>query len=177
MLTHSSTSTLRKTPRSPKSTSKPGTSDRTLLLLAFFASPAYGHAGPVLLRHWKEKDGDVRVYEGIPKGISYRGTIRTSKYCICPEQPRGGEPKECRGIYAGVHPANDVQALRTSFQQRAGLGRVLGRGCSGQYTRFEEVMPVQMRFLGNVHRKTYDVSQVIVHSIWLRRLNLGIENR
>ncbi|KAK4400429.1 putative glycosyltransferase [Sesamum angolense] len=68
-------------------------------ILAFFAGYNHGRVRPILLKYWGDKDEDMRIYGPLPnrvsKVISYRGHMKSSKYCICPM----GLKSTVRGVF------------------------------------------------------------------------------
>ncbi|GLJ29857.1 hypothetical protein SUGI_0590130 [Cryptomeria japonica] len=57
-------------------------------ILAFFAGNIHGRVRPILLKYWKGKDDDMKIYHLLParvaKKMSYSEHMKSSKYCICP---------------------------------------------------------------------------------------------
>ncbi|GAB4859303.1 hypothetical protein Ancab_010765 [Ancistrocladus abbreviatus] len=77
-------------------------SERTIL--GFFAGGLHGRIRPALLKHWKEKDKDLQVYEKLPEGLSYHDMMKRSKYCICPSGFEVASPRIVEAIYAECVP-------------------------------------------------------------------------
>ncbi|XP_059661296.1 probable glycosyltransferase At3g07620 [Cornus florida] len=166
-------------------------SNRTVL--AFFAGRANGRIRPALLQHWKEKDEDVQVYEKLPEGISYNDMMRKSKYCICPSGWEVASPRIVEAIYAEcvpvlisqhyVLPFTDVLnwdsfSIQVSVSEIPNLKRILMGIPQDRYIRMQERLKhVQRHFLVNDPPKRYDVFHMIIHSIWLRRMNVLVYSR
>lgn len=56
-------------------------------ILSFFAGNMHGHVRPILLKHWENKDPDMKIFAQLPniKGkMNYVQYMKSSKYCICP---------------------------------------------------------------------------------------------
>ncbi|KAJ9687076.1 hypothetical protein PVL29_015793 [Vitis rotundifolia] len=151
-------------------------SERTIL--AFFAGRLHGRIRPALLQHWKEKDEQVQVYETLPEGLSYPDLMKKSKYCICPSGHEVASPRIVEAIYAEcvpvlisqhyVLPFSDVLdwgsfSIQVSVNEIPNLKKILLGIPQDRYIRMQE--RVKQRF---------DVFHMIIHSIWLRRLNVAI---
>ncbi|KAA8524907.1 hypothetical protein F0562_011330 [Nyssa sinensis] len=161
-------------------------SNRTTL--AFFSGRSNGKIRPALFKHWLLKDEDVLVYETVPQGISYDDMMRKSKFCICPSGWEVASPRIVEAIYAGcvpvlvsqhyVLPFSDVLnwesfSIQVSVSEIPNLKKILMGITEDQYVRMQErVKQVQRHFVVNDPPKRYDVFHMIIHSIWLRRLNL-----
>ncbi|KAI8552226.1 hypothetical protein RHMOL_Rhmol06G0249900 [Rhododendron molle] len=73
-------------------------------VLAFFAGSAHGKIRPAFLKHWMEKDEDLRVYNNLPEGISYTDMMKKSRCCICPSGWEVTSPRIVEAIYAECVP-------------------------------------------------------------------------
>ncbi|XP_024028618.1 probable glycosyltransferase At3g07620 [Morus notabilis] len=158
--------------------------------LAFFAGQRHGRIRQVLFHHWKEKDRDVKVYETLPKEISYEKMLRTSRFCLCPSGHEVASPRVVEAIYAEcvpvlisqqyVPPFSDVLnwesfAVSVSVEEIPKLKEILLGISLVQYENLRRnVKLVQRHFVLNDPPKGYDVFHMILHSIWLRRLNVRI---
>ncbi|KAM7498477.1 hypothetical protein LguiA_022891 [Lonicera macranthoides] len=163
-------------------------SNRTVL--AFFAGQLHGRIRPILFRHWKEKDDDIRVYETFPQGISYTRMMKKSKYCICPSGHEVASPRIVEALYAEcipvvisqhyILPFSDVLywdsfSVSISISEIPNLKEILMGIPEEKYLRMHErVKQVQRHFIVNDPPKRYDVFHMIMHSVWLRRLNLRV---
>ncbi|KAI8552232.1 hypothetical protein RHMOL_Rhmol06G0250500 [Rhododendron molle] len=74
------------------------------MVLALFAGGAHGNIRLALLKHWMQKDEDVRVYKYLPEGNSYPDMMKKSKYCICPSGWEVASPRIVEAIYAECVP-------------------------------------------------------------------------
>ncbi|CAL2257449.1 unnamed protein product [Prunus armeniaca] len=160
--------------------------------LAFFAGGLHGHIRSLLLNEWKGKDRDVRVYEKLPRGVSYEKMLKGSKFCLCPSGYEVASPRVVEAIYAEcipvlisdgyIPPFSDVLDWKTFSVQVpvkniSDIKNILMSISSRQYLRTQRrVKEVQRHFLVNGPPKRYDVFHMIVHSIWLRRLNIRIQD-
>ncbi|PIN20356.1 Acetylglucosaminyltransferase EXT1/exostosin 1 [Handroanthus impetiginosus] len=167
-----------------------GSSDRTIL--AFFAGRLHGRIRPWIFRHWKDKDPDIKVFERVPENssLSYKEMMENSKYCLCPSGYEVASPRIVEAIYAEcvpvlisedyIMPFNDVLdwdkfSVRVSVGELPELKRILLRIGNNEYESLRRrVRQVQRHFVVNDPPKRYDVFHMMVHSLWLRRLNLRI---
>ncbi|KAK6142366.1 hypothetical protein DH2020_022714 [Rehmannia glutinosa] len=167
-----------------------GSSNRTIL--AFFAGRLHGRIRPLLFQHWKDKDNDVKVFDKMPErsSLSYKEMMEQSKYCLCPSGYEVASPRIVEAIYAEcvpvlisedyVLPFSDVLdwdkfSVRVSVRELPELKRILLRiGDDGYKLLHERVKQVQRHFVVNDPPKRYDVFHMMIHSLWLRRLNLRI---
>ena len=160
-------------------------------VLAFFAGNLYhGKIRAVLFKHWKGRDKDVQIYETLPEGLSYDDMMKKSKYCLCPSGHEVASPRIVEAIYAEcipvlisqhyVLPFSDVLnwdsfSVQVPVSEIPNLKKIVMGISEDQYHRMlEHVKQVQRHFLVNDPPKRYDVFNMIIHSIWLRRLNVRI---
>ncbi|XP_058110032.1 probable glycosyltransferase At5g03795 [Magnolia sinica] len=159
-------------------------------ILGFFAGGVHGPIRPALLNHWKNKDEDLRVYEYLPKDISYYDMMKSSRFCICPSGYEVASPRIVEAIYSEcvpviisdnyVLPFSDVLNWK-SFSVQVSVGDIpklksILMGISQQqYIRMQRrVKQVQRHFVVNNPPKRFDVFHMIIHSVWLRRLNVRV---
>ena len=150
----------------------------------------HGRIRPALFQHWMGKDKDVLLYERLPEGLSYYEMMKKSKYCICPSGHEVASPRIAEAIYSEcvpvlisqhfVLPFSDVLnwdsfTIQVSVSEIPNLKKILLGIPDDQYVRMQErVKQVQRHFAVNDPPKRYDVFHMIIHSIWLRRLNFNI---
>ncbi|CAA0837058.1 Probable glycosyltransferase [Striga hermonthica] len=164
--------------------------------LAFFAGQLHGRIRSLLLQHWKDKDDDIKVFEKMPlspsnnNSNSYKEMMESSKFCLCPSGYEVASPRIPEAIYAGcvpvlisenyVLPFSDVLdwdrfSVRVPVDKLPNLKRILmGIGEDEYEALHHGVKQVQRHFLVNDPPKRYDVFHMMLHSLWLRRLNLRI---
>lgn len=77
-------------------------------ILAFYAGQMHGTVRPELIKHWKDKDPDMKVYEVLPPSIalnmSYVAHMRRSKFCLCPKGFEVNSPRIVESILNGCVP-------------------------------------------------------------------------
>ncbi|KAF9591717.1 hypothetical protein IFM89_006063 [Coptis chinensis] len=162
-------------------------------IIAFFAGGLHGPIRPILLKHWKKVDEDIQVYEYLPKGMLYYDMMQKSKYCICPSGYEVASPRIVEAIYTGcvpvlisdhyVSPFSDVLNWKSfsvviSSQEIPNLKRILMAISPRKYIRMQRrVVQVRRHFEVNSPSKRFDVFSMILHSIWLRRLNIQIHDQ
>ncbi|KAH1081651.1 hypothetical protein J1N35_021412 [Gossypium stocksii] len=162
-------------------------------ILAFFAGHLHGYIRYLLLNEWKDKnDPDVQVYVQLPKGASYMSKLKNSRFCLCPSGYEVASPRIVEAIYAEcvpvlisdgyVAPFSDVLNWKSFSVQIAvkdipNIKKILMGISQRQYLRMQRrVKQVQRHFVVNPTPKRYDVFHMINHSIWLRRLNVHIQD-
>ncbi|KAK9049833.1 hypothetical protein SSX86_031198 [Deinandra increscens subsp. villosa] len=167
-----------------------GPSPRQRRVLAFFAGGVHGPIRPILLEHWENKDPDVQVHKYLPKGVSYMEMLRQSKYCISPSGYEVASPRMVEALYTGcvpvlikdhyVAPFSDVLNWKSfsvvvQIEDIPNLKKILMGISTRQYLRMQRRgKQVKRHFEVNYPPKRYDVFHMILHSVWLRRLNARI---
>lgn len=159
--------------------------------LAFFAGGMHGPIRPILLQHWKNRDKDIIVNEYLPKGIDYYSIMLSSKFCLCPSGFEVASPRIVESIYAEcvpvilsnyyVLPFSDVLqweafSVQVDVSDIPGLKEILSAIPESEYKKLKQgVRAVRRHFTLNQPAKRFDVFHMILHSIWLRRLNIKLE--
>nr|CAB3452199.1 unnamed protein product [Digitaria exilis] len=163
-------------------------------ILAFFAGGNHGPVRPSLLAHWKDRGDhpDVQVSEYLPRGVSYTDMMRRSRFCLCPGGYEVASPRLAEAIYLECVPVVvddgeyalpfadvlnwDAFAVRLRVADIPRLREVLAAVSPRQYIRMQRrVRMVRRHFMvhGGAPRR-YDAFHMILHSVWLRRLNVRI---
>ncbi|XP_024974329.1 probable glycosyltransferase At5g03795 isoform X2 [Cynara cardunculus var. scolymus] len=169
----------------------PSPSKRTILV--FFSGGIHGYIRQVLLEHWENKTEDgVKIQQYLPKGENYYDMVRKSKYCICASGWEVASPRMVEALYMGcvpvlikdhyAKPFSDVLDWRKfsidiALNDIPNLKIILMGISQRQYIRFQRNgVKVRKHFVVNLPPKRYDVFHMILHSIWLRRLNTRIHD-
>ncbi|RDX69590.1 putative glycosyltransferase, partial [Mucuna pruriens] len=161
-------------------------------VLAFFAGGLHGPIRPVLLEHWENKDENIQVHKYLPKGVSYYEMMRKSKFCLCPSGYEVASPRVVEAIYTGcvpvlisdhyVPPFNDVLnwksfSVEVSVKDIPKLKEILLNISPRQYIRMQRrIAQVRRHFEVHSPPKRFDVFHMILHSVWLRRLNFKVHD-
>nr|GLL36361.1 probable glycosyltransferase At5g03795 isoform X2 [Ipomoea trifida] len=161
-------------------------------VLVFYAGGLHGPVRPILLQHWENKDEDVQVHSYLPKGVSYNGMMRKSRFCICPSGYEVASPRMVEALYMGcvpvliksgyVAPFSDVLnwkafAVIIPVEDIPNLKKILTGISQRQYIRMQRRgVKVRRHFEVNSPPKRFDVFHMILHSIWLRRLNVRLHH-
>ncbi|XP_020590642.1 probable glycosyltransferase At5g25310 [Phalaenopsis equestris] len=160
-------------------------------LLAFFAGGVHGPVRPVLLRYWKGRDPDLEVHEYLPPGSDdYYSYMRRARFCLCPSGYEVASPRVVEAIYAGcipviistgyVLPFSDVLkweefSVKVAVEDIPRLKEVLRRVADEEVMRLMAgVRAVRHHFILNHPPKRFDALYMILHSVWLRRLNIKV---
>ncbi|KAG6658678.1 hypothetical protein CIPAW_04G178700 [Carya illinoinensis] len=162
-------------------------------VLAFFAGRLHGHIRYLLLQQWKNKDQDVQVYEELPHKVSYDSMLKKSKFCLCPSGYEVASPRVVEAIYAEcvpvlisdsyIPPFSDVLnwksfTVQVEVKDIPNIKTILMAISQRQYLRlYMRVKQVQRHFIVNATPKRFDVFHMTLHSIWLRRLNVQIQDQ
>ncbi|XP_068638039.1 probable glycosyltransferase At5g20260 [Aristolochia californica] len=159
-------------------------------ILAFFAGRLHGNIRRSLIKHWLGKDKDVQVYLELPKGLDYNKMMASSKYCLCPSGWEVATPRVVEAIYVGcvpviisqsyVLPFSDVLdwnkfSVQVPVDRISDIKVILEEIPMREYAKLQKrVLEVQRHFVVHRPAKRYDLINMVLHSVWLRRLNFRL---
>lgn len=158
--------------------------------LAFFAGGVHGPVRPILLHHWKQRDPDIPVFEYLPKHLNFYDFMRSSKFCLCPSGYEVASPRLIEAIYSEcipvilsvnfVLPFSDILrwetfSVQVDVSEIPRLKEILMSISDEKYESLKRNLRyVRRHFELNDPPKRYDAFHMILHSIWLRRLNMRL---
>jgi hypothetical protein len=165
----------------------PGADDRPTL--AFFAGQMHGHVRPILIKHWQH-DPDMKVMEVLEnemKKPDYIQNMRSSKYCLCAQGFEVNSPRIVEAIYQDCVPVILADHIDLPFSdvlnwdkfsvtvreaEIPNLKKILTEIPDKKYRAMQgSLKSVRKHFLWNNQLNVkYDVFHMILHSIWLSRL-------
>ncbi|XP_023730492.1 probable glycosyltransferase At5g03795 [Lactuca sativa] len=162
-------------------------------ILVFFSGGVHGYIREVLLKHWENKTEDgVKILKYLPKGEDYNQQVRNSKYCICASGWEVASPRMVEALYMGCVPVLvkddyakpfsdvlnwDTFSVDIPTKNIPQLKDILMAIPQRRYIRLQRNgVQVRKHFVVNLPSKRYDVFHMMLHSIWLRRLNIHIRD-
>ncbi|CAL0327300.1 unnamed protein product [Lupinus luteus] len=158
-------------------------------ILAFFAGGLHGYVRPVLLKHWENKEPDMKITGPLPHvrgNANYLQLMKSSKYCIC---ARGHEVNSPRVVEAIFHecipviisdnfipPLFEVLnwesfAVFVTEKDIPNLRNILLSISEERYLEMHKrVKRVQEHFIWHAEPVKYDLFHMLLHSIWYNRI-------
>ncbi|KAJ0736116.1 putative xylogalacturonan beta-1,3-xylosyltransferase [Helianthus annuus] len=158
-------------------------------ILAFFAGQMHGDVRPILLKHWENKDPDMKIFRKLPnsKGNkNYINYMKTSKYCICAKGYEVNSPRVVEAIFHECVPVIisdnfvppffeilnwEAFAVFVPEKDIPNLKNILLSISNRRYLVMQQrVKKVQQHFLWHVKPVKYDIFHMILHSVWYNRV-------
>lgn len=157
--------------------------------LAFFAGSMHGYLRPILLKHWENKDPDMKIFGKLPKvkgNSNYIHYMKSSKYCICAKGYEVNSPRVVEAIFYECVPVIisdnfvppffevlDWESFSVIVLEKdiPNLKNILLSIPEKRYlSMLMRVKKVQKHFLWNKNPVKYDIFHMILHSIWYNRV-------
>lgn len=159
-------------------------------ILAFYAGNNHGYLRTILLKHWKDKDPDMKIFGPMPPGVaskmSYIRYMKSSKYCICPKGYEVNSPRVVEAIFYECVPVIisdnfvppffevlDWGAFSIILAEKdiPNLKNTLLSIPEEKYREMQlRVRKVQRHFLWHAKPVKYDLFYMTLHSIWYNRV-------
>ncbi|KAI3454087.1 hypothetical protein Pfo_010750 [Paulownia fortunei] len=153
-------------------------------ILAFFAGQMHGYVRPILLKHWENKDPDMKIFGRMRKGYVWH--MKNSKYCICAKGYEVNSPRvveaiiyECVPVIISdnfVPPFFDILnwdsfAVFVLEKDIPNLKNILVSISDKRYLVMQQrVKQVRQHFLWHNTPVKYDIFHMILHSVWYNRV-------
>ncbi|GLT53561.1 hypothetical protein SLA2020_268240 [Shorea laevis] len=158
-------------------------------ILAFFAGGMHGYVRPILLKHWGNKDPDMKIFGTMPDGKGnkkYIQHMKSSRYCVCAKGYEVNSPRVVEAIFYECVPViisdNFVPpffevlnwesfAVFVLEKDIPNLKSILLSIPEKRYLQLQMgVKRVQQHFLWHSKPVKYDIFHMILHSTWYNRL-------
>uniref|UniRef100_A0A7N0TVJ3 Exostosin GT47 domain-containing protein n=1 Tax=Kalanchoe fedtschenkoi TaxID=63787 RepID=A0A7N0TVJ3_KALFE len=137
----------------------------------------------------ENKDKDMEVHQYLPTGVDYYQMMRRAKFCLCPSWYEVASPRVGEALHTGCVPVLLSSAYTAPFsdvlnwnafsvtvpiEDILNLKNILTSISTKRYLTLQRRgVQIRRHFVVNFPPKRYDMYHMILHSIWLRRLNVG----
>lgn len=159
-------------------------------IFTFFAGNMHGYLRPILLKQWKEKDPDMKIFgpmtQGVASKMNYIQHMKSSKYCICPKGYNVNSPRVVEAIFYECVPVIisdnfvppffdilnwDAFSVIVAEKDIPNLKEILTSIPEKKYLDMQlAVRKVQRHFLWHAKPSKYDLFHMTLHSIWYNRV-------
>ncbi|XP_027355915.1 probable glycosyltransferase At5g03795 [Abrus precatorius] len=158
-------------------------------ILAFFAGGLHGYVRPILLKHWENKEPDMKISGPLPHvrgNANYLELMKSSRYCICARGHEVNSPRVVEAIFYQcipviisdnfIPPLFEVlnwESFAVFLMERdiPNLRNILLSISEERYLEMHKrVKKVQEHFLWHAEPVKYDLFHMLLHSIWYNRL-------
>ncbi|XP_071690724.1 probable glycosyltransferase At5g03795 [Rutidosis leptorrhynchoides] len=158
-------------------------------VFAFFAGQMHGSLRPNLLRHWENKDSDMKIFKKLPKvkdDRNYIDYMKSTKFCICAKGSEVNSPRVVEAIFYECIPVIisdnfvppffevlDWESFAVFVREKdiPDLKNILLSITNKKYLQMHQrVKKVKQHFLWHVKPVKYDMFHMILHSIWYTRV-------
>ncbi|XP_059275037.1 probable glycosyltransferase At5g03795 [Lycium ferocissimum] len=153
--------------------------------LAFFAGSMHGYVRPILLKHWQNKDPNMKIF-GRMRKTDYIHHMKSTKYCICARGYEVNSPRVVEAVSYECVPViisdNFVPPFLETLNWESfavfvlekdipNLKSILESISLRRYLKlYNNVIKVQQHFLWHPEPVKYDMFHMILHSIWYNRV-------
>ncbi|KAK7282980.1 hypothetical protein RIF29_12144 [Crotalaria pallida] len=158
-------------------------------ILAFFAGGLHGYVRPILLKHWENKEPDMKItgrLSHVRGNANYLQLMKSSKYCICARGHEVNSPRVVESIFHECVPViisdNFIPPLFEVLNWESfavfvlekdipDLRNILLSISEERYLEMQKrVKKVQEHFIWHAEPVKYDLFHMLLHSIWYNRL-------